>query len=218
MLSSKIIPFVTVALLGLTNASPISHAERAAAILKRYNTVINCDNDLPTKDPDNDLNTQADLIGRASADMAVLANFAFTELDVTGRGAGSPAFQHYFLPDDLDPVKRLFSAVAENNDPTNSPYDFIMNCQPVSQCTDTVYAVTNHRPESGGPRTMTICPAFFNAPWANAGHLLPTDKGNADQQTRWCESDDDDAKTMSYRKFVTPGSTHPSILAGDSQC
>ena len=205
MFSSKMFPAITVALLGFTNASPISTSERAAAILKRYNTVINCDNDLPTKDLDNNLNTQADLIGRASADMATLANFAFTELDVTGRGAGSPAFQHYFLPDDLDLAKRLFSAVAENNDPTNSPYDFIINCQPVSQCTDKTYAVTNPRPESGGPRTMTICPAFFDAPWANADHLLPQDKDDADQQTTWCESDDADAKTMSYRKFVTPG-------------
>ena len=147
--------------------------------MKRDNTVVSCDDDLPTKDPDNGLMTQADLIGRASADMATLAKFAFTELDA-GRGASSPAFQHCFLPDHLDSVKRLFSAVADNNDPTNNPYDFIIDCQPTSQCTSTVYALTNHRPESGGPRTIVICPAFFEAPWASADHLLPQDKGNMD--------------------------------------
>lgn len=207
MFSQKIIPAVTLALFSLINASPVDISERSLAPVKRYNTVVNCDEDLPEKDPDNNLNTKRDLLGRALADMVTLANHGFNEL--FDRGKESLAFQHYFLPDDLDLVRSLFGGVAENNNPTNVPYEFIVDCKPVSQCSDKTYAITNPRPESGGPRTMTICPAFFSAPWANADHLLPSDPDNKDQQARWCESDEENANTMSYRKFVTPGKNLP---------
>lgn len=208
MFSLNFIPAVALALLCLTDASPISSSDTTPAtakLLKRYNSVVNCDNDLPNKDPANGLNTQADLIGRASADMATLANTAWQELNTNG--AGSPAFQHYFLERDLDLTKRLFSAIAENNDPTNSPYDFVIDCTKKSQCDSPTrpYAFTDFRPESGGPPTMTICPSFFGAGYANNDGLLPYDPNNDDQKTRWCVSEHDDAITNSYRSFITPG-------------
>lgn len=55
-----------------------------------------------------------------------------------------------------------------------------------------------------------MCPAFFDAPWANADHSLPSGPDNIDQQARWCESEDEDANTMSYNKFITPGKNLPS--------
>ena len=96
MLPLKIIPAFTLALLGLNNASPMNMSEKSLALVRRYDTIINCDNDLPKKDPDSDLNTQADLLSRALANMATLANHGFNEL--FDKGAGSPAFQHYFRP------------------------------------------------------------------------------------------------------------------------
>lgn len=50
----------------------------------------------------------------------------------------------------------------------------------------------------------------FDAPWTNADHSLPSGPDNINQQARWCESEDEDANTMSYRKFVTPGKNLPS--------
>lgn len=208
MFSLNSIPAIALVFSCLTDASPISSSNTSPAtvkLLKRYNSVVNCDNDLPHKDPDNNLNTQADLIGRATADMAHLADTAWQELD--SHGAGSPAFQHYFLERDLDLTKRMFSAIAENNDPTNSPYDFVIDCTRKSQCDSPTkpYAFTDFRPESGGPRTMTICPSFFDAHYANNDGLLPFDPNNNDQKTRWCDSYHSDAITNSYREFVTPG-------------
>lgn len=103
MSSLEIIHVVTLALLGLINASPLDISERSPALVKRDNTVVNCNNDLPRKDPDNGLNTQANLLGHALADIATIANHGFNEL--FDRGAGSPAFQHYFMPADLGLVR-----------------------------------------------------------------------------------------------------------------
>ena len=206
MFSLRHLPVVALSVLSLSNASPTKHWTRSNVLVKRHNTIRGCDGPLPTPEPEHNLNTQADLVEGALADMAVLANKAFGHLD--DKGSNSPAFQHYFLPENLDSVKKLYSAVAANNDPTNSPYEFIVDCTPVSQCNDNVYAVTNHRPEDGsGPRVMTICPAFFKQSWANHAGLLPTDPDDEDEIEDWCEPEDSThkARTKSYRKFVTPG-------------
>lgn len=196
---------VALTILSFTNASPTNLLKRSPVLVKRDNTIQNCDADLPKQDPDNYLNTQSDLVGRALVDMATLARTAFDHL--AEKGKDSPAFQHYFLPDDLDLVKRLYSGVASNNDPTNAPYEFVVDCTPVSQCSDSVYAVTNHRPETDGPRKMTICPSFFEQDYASNAGLLPIDSDDDDQYEDWCVPDDEDhhALTKSYRKFVTPG-------------
>lgn len=191
--------------LSYTSATPISRSKtspRALGLQKRYNTVVNCDAPLDQPDPVNDLNTQADFLNQASADMASLANWGFIELDTNG--TDSPAFQHYFLPNDLDSAKLLFSAVAENNDPTNSPYDFVIDCGPDDDCTDDTYVLTESDPEDGGPRTMLICPAFWRAENANVTRLLPSDPYNQAQKDQWCESEHE-SKTNNYRRFVTAG-------------
>ena len=126
---------VFAALLTLSSATPMSRSKthpRSIGLTKRYNTIENCDAPLRDSDPDSGLNTQADLLGRATADMASLANIAFNHL--SDQGTDSPAFQHYFLPVDLDLVKRLYGAVASNNDPTNAPFDFVISCAEDKAC------------------------------------------------------------------------------------
>lgn len=40
------------------------------------------------------------------------------------------SFKHYFKDDELDTFKSAMSTIQENNDPTNAPYNFIINCDP----------------------------------------------------------------------------------------
>lgn len=74
------------------------------------------------------------------------------------------------------------------------------------------YALTDSRPEENGPRTMTICPAFWDAEWAEVNRLLPMlpnegEKPDPNLYDQWCKIEDEDWKaiTPNYRTFVTPG-------------
>ena len=40
------------------------------------------------------------------------------------------SFKHYFKDDELDTFKSAMSTIQQNNDPTNAPFNFVINCTP----------------------------------------------------------------------------------------
>ena len=134
---SQFLPVATLFLSTLfhhAGAAPSPVLDIRSSLGKRSNTYVGCSDDQRTK------------LGTALADMANLGLHGFDQASTKNLGYESSSlhngvefeslmrrhtrFTHYFKNDELDTFKKAMSTISSNNDPTNPPYRFIVNCKP----------------------------------------------------------------------------------------
>ncbi|KAI4112291.1 MAG: hypothetical protein LQ345_006539, partial [Seirophora villosa] len=175
-------------LLHYAEAAPGFAPKSASSLTKRYNTFIGCDDKQRTK------------AGQAAADMANLALHAYSEASTDKYG-----FKHYFRDDDLDKFKLAMSTIQGNNNPTNAPYNFIINCNPTGDNEELCkadkgsYAITDPSvpKDDNDYKSIWLCPLFFTGD--DTKNDLP-DTEDGDKLKAWCDQKD-------YTLFPTAGST-----------
>ncbi|MCJ1467193.1 hypothetical protein MMC07_005816 [Pseudocyphellaria aurata] len=179
---------IALSLLQYAEAAPGFSPKSASSLTKRANTFVGCNDD------------QRNKAGQALADMANLALHAYDEA-----GTEKYGFKHYFKDDELDTFKTAMSAISENNDPTNAPYNFIVNCDPTGDVADSCdedggsYAITDSTVPANDNdyKSIWLCPLFFTGD--DTKNNLPNTE-DADQLQAWCNQKD-------YTFFPTAGHT-----------
>ncbi|KAL8901178.1 MAG: hypothetical protein Q9207_005337 [Kuettlingeria erythrocarpa] len=97
------------------------------------------------------------------------------------------------------------SAISENNDPTNPPYKFIINCTPTGDVLDDCsesYAITDATipKDDNDLKSIWLCPQFFNGGIDSKNDLPnPSDK---EALKEWCDQPD-------YTSLPTAGPYFP---------
>ncbi|MCJ1425284.1 hypothetical protein MMC29_003172 [Sticta canariensis] len=132
--------------------------------------------------------------------MANLALHAYDEASSDSYG-----FKHYFKDDELDKFKLAMSTIQQNNDPTNAPYNFIINCDPTGEVLkdckngEGSYAITDPTvpQDDNDHKSIWLCPLFFTGDQTK--NDLPNTE-DADKLKAWCDQKD-------YTFFTTAGHT-----------
>ncbi|KAL9630443.1 MAG: hypothetical protein Q9204_004718 [Flavoplaca sp. TL-2023a] len=175
-------------LLQYAEAAPSLAQKTLSSLTKGDNIFVGCDDKQRTK------------AGQAAADMANLALHAYNEASADKYG-----FNHYFKDDELDKFKSAMNTIQQNNDPTNAPYSFIINCSPPGDveklCKDGKgsYAITDSTvpKDDNDHKSIWLCPLFFTG--KDTKNDLP-DTEDEDKLKEWCDQKD-------YTLFVTAGHT-----------
>ncbi|KAI4270323.1 MAG: hypothetical protein LQ337_006750 [Flavoplaca oasis] len=173
-------------LLHYAEAAPGLAPTSASSLTKRNSMFVGCDDKQRTK------------AGQAAADMANLALHAYNEASADKYG-----FNHYFKDDELAVFKSAMSTIQQNNDPTNAPYNFIINCSPTGdeekRCKKGKgsYAITDITvpKDDNDHKSMWLCPLFFTGD--DAKNDLPNTQ-DGDKLKAWCDQKD-------YTLFPTAG-------------
>ncbi|MCJ1468352.1 hypothetical protein MMC07_006980 [Pseudocyphellaria aurata] len=191
-------------LLQYAEAAPGFPPKTASSLSKRFNTFVGCgDPEGPEVDP------KRSKAGQALADMANLALHAYDEASADKYG-----FKHYFRDYELHTFKTAMSAIAENNDPTNAPYNFIINCDPTDHIAELCdkdggsYAITDAAvpADDNDHKSIWLCPLFFTGD--DTKNNLPNTE-NADELQAWCNQKD-------YTSFPTAGIYFLSLTQGQT--
>ncbi|CAL8584536.1 hypothetical protein XPA_010126 [Xanthoria parietina] len=96
------------------------------------------------------------------------------------------------------------SIISQNNDPTNAPFNFILNCTPTGKELDLCkekkgsYAITDATVPKNDQdlKSIWLCPLFFDKGTDTKNDLPKTD--DADALKKWCDQKD-------YTLFPTAG-------------
>ncbi|KAM0797972.1 hypothetical protein BDR22DRAFT_823780 [Usnea florida] len=178
---------ILLSLVSVIVAAPSHSNVATSSLVKRSNTFVGCSDDQRTK------------AGQALADAANLALIAFDQASTS-----DPGFSHYFQATALGVFKNAMSTIAENNEPTNPSYQFIINCDPtgpvLKTCGKKSYAVADSTVPANDNdlKTIWLCPLFWK-PGPDSAQNLP-DTNDEDALNKWCAGTD-------YTKFVTAGHT-----------
>ncbi|KAL8643115.1 MAG: hypothetical protein Q9226_008431 [Calogaya cf. arnoldii] len=176
-------------LLCSTEAAPGFATKSAASLLKRANTFVGCDTEQKRK------------AGQGLADMANLAMWAYNEA-----GEDKYGFKHYFRDNELGQFKTAMSTIASNNDPTNAPFTFILNCSPTGDVEKACkagkgsYAITDATvpQDDNDLKSIWLCRMFFDKDkGVDSRNDLPN-TSDEEEMKNWCEQKD-------YTLFSTAG-------------
>lgn len=123
------------------------------------------------------------------------------------------SYSHYFKDDEFNVFMSAMSTIAQNSDPTNGPYNFIINCSPTddiaAQCKASKsgsYAITDATvpKDDNDIKSMWLCPLFFTGD-DTKNDLPSTADADKDKLDAWCKQDN-------YKKFTTAGPYKPLTI------